>query len=704
MLLSVKRAVALLIEPGVIMMKTIVKIFAGLVVVFVIAVAGFFYTFDANNYRNEIASMAELATGRPVSIAGDLDVSLEYPWLGIKVSDITIANPPGFGHKPMATIDRFDINLKIIPLLLNRLDIDRLVLHHLKADLVRKASGENNWAGIVDDQAFGFSGLNIASIELKDSSLTWSDDGSGKQYKVLKMGVVTQAVAQDQPLPVEIKALVKSRQPEWQAGVNVKSRLEFNDSAAVVNANDLKLIIKTLLPDTRIGKASLVMAADSIINLESSSVKLNKARIATLGLNMSGSFVINDIFTEPVIQGPLTVGVFDAAKLADKFKVAMPKFANENSLKKISLTAALKTDFDSIYLDDIVANVDESELTGFFHITDSEKRVARYQLTMDKLRLNDYALADDTSATDEASFALQLIRSADLEGTLDAGSVMVDDAELSGFHVTSTVSNGIYHADPITMRVGENEVNAKVKLDVRDPSASLLVAKVNNADANAIINPILKSIAGDEVPTLIGLVDVDAHLVASGINWKSLTRSAKGTIKLDMDKVTVEGFDFDRTARGVVNDYGNRYDFRASKAFMSTFLADSVTEFDGLHATLDVSQGKIVNDDLRLVSEIVTVTGSGSIDFIGGSVDYRPVIDMNVENTANLRDKLRDHPMEYDVRGPFGQLAYNFDADRYDLLVGRMLIQEAKARQYKQINQQKKTRSKSSWTNAVSTK
>jgi hypothetical protein len=77
---------------------------------------------------------------------------------------------------------------------------------------------------------------------------------------------------------------------------------------------------------------------------------------------------------------------------------------------------------------------------------------------------------------------------------------------------------------------------------------------------------------------------------------------------------------------------------------------------------------------------------------------------MHVESTANLRDKLRDHPMEYDVQGLFGGLAYSFDTDRYDLLVGRMLIQEAKARQYRQINQQKKTNSRNSWTNAISTK
>jgi AsmA protein len=686
------------------MIKTFLKIISVFLVLLVVAVAGFVATFDANDYKEEIVTLAEALTGREISITGDVDVSVEYPCLAIKVNKIAIDNPPGFGKKTFATIDEFDVSLKIVPLLINRLDLDRLVLHHLKADLVKKASGENNWTGIVDEPTFGFVGLNIGSIELKESNLSWSDVGTGKQYKFLKMSVVSQAVKSDQPLPVEIKAFVISKQPQWQAGVNLKSRLMFNENATEFDANDLKLVIKALLPDTSNGKVSFVMAADSTIDLESGSVKLNNTRIAALGLDMSGTFAIENMFTGPVVQGLLKVDAFDAAVLAKNLKVDMPRFANESSLSRISLTTSFKTDFDSVYLDNIVASVDESELTGFFHITDMEKLIARYELTVNKLRLNDYTLAGNNPADNEASFALKLISGADMEGTLDVGSVVLDDAELSNFHVVSVIKNDIFNAEPITMLVGANELDAKMKLDVQDASAIMFVAKVNNADANVIINPVLKTIVGDEVPTLSGAADFDVNLKASGVNWEALKRSTKGTIKLDMQKIVVEGFDFDRAARKVVNDYSYRYDFRASKTFMSTFLADSITEFDGLHATLNLSQGKMVNNDLKLVSDKVTVTGSGYIDFINDSVDYRPVIDMNVESTANLRDKLRDHPMEYDVRGAFGDLAYNFDAGRYDLLVGRMLIQEAKARQYRQINQQKNTSSDDSWTNAISTK
>ena len=66
-------------------MKTFLKFFASIVVLLVIAVAGFVYTFDANNYKEEIAKLAESVTGRPINIAGDMDISL-YPWIGIKIN------------------------------------------------------------------------------------------------------------------------------------------------------------------------------------------------------------------------------------------------------------------------------------------------------------------------------------------------------------------------------------------------------------------------------------------------------------------------------------------------------------------------------------------------------------------------------------------------------------------------------------------
>lgn len=688
----------------VIMIKTLLKIFAGVVVLVSAAVIGIVYSFDANNYKEEFADLAEAATGRSLSIAGDVDISL-YPWIGLKVHDVSIENPDGFSDRAFATVGQFDVRVKIAPLLQRRLDIDKLVLHHLDLALENNTAGENNWSDISGasetgnvESKFGLAGLDIGSIEVMDSRITWLDKSSGKQFRISKLSLGTQAINTGQSLPIEMKAYVESNQPDWQAAVKATANLDMTNGQGVLVADDLKLIVKTLLPSQKMDTLSFVMVADSTIDLQAQTAKLNNARFSASGLVMSGVFDIEDIFSVPVIEGPIKVKAFKAEKLAKLFKFDVPKMSNERALNKISLSAAFKTDFETIRLDDISANVDDSRINGFVHIAAAPQSRVRYDLRIDQARLDDYIPVDNESVENESGLPLEIIRTIDLEGELEIASLAIGENTLEDVHVSSSIKNGFIKANPITMLVKGGELKAALQMDARKAPATAFVAELKNADADASINPLLKLVLGDETLTLQGPVNVDAALKAAGSSITALKKSARGTIKMNMDKVIVKGIDFEHASRAVVLDYAKRNDFRVSRTFKTKYTADSATEFNGLSATFKVSEGKLLNSDLSLVSDPVNVTGSGSLDFINGKLDYRPVIDMNVKNTTNIRDKLRDHPMQYHARGALGNLAYEFDADKYDLWVGRLMIQEAKAHRNRRIN----TQSAGSWENVLS--
>jgi len=685
-------------------MKIFLKVFAGIVVLLVIAVAGFVYTFDANKYKEEIADLAESATGRPISIAGDMDISL-YPWIGIKINDVTIENTAGFSNQTFATIGQFDVRVKIIPLLKKRLDIDKLVLHRVALDFEMNAAGENNWsdlAGVSEndnvESEFGLAGLTIGGIDLADSRITWVDVNTGKQLKLSNLSLSTQAISKGQPLPVELKAFIQSNQPVWQAAVKAKTMLEFNEDSAVFDAKDLKLTVKALLPNTEMEKVTLAMVADSKINLQTRSAKLTNARLGVLGLVMGGTFEVENIFSVPVIQGPVKIKKFEASRLAKHLNFDIPQMANTQSLKNISLMALFKTDFDTVYMDNITANVDESKVKGFVHITGLSQPVFRYELKVDNINLDDYRLVSNELERDEMPLPLDFIRAVDAEGVLDIEAVTVGDTELHKVHIASNIENDILNANPITMLVGEGEMKAAMRLDARETPAVSFVAEARQLDARASINPLLTNILGDDALTLNGLVDADVNLSAKGSSATALKASAQGTIKVNMDKVIVKGIDFDHASYAVVADYAERNDFRVSRTFNVEYVPDSATEFDSLRATFKASKGKLDNSDLLLVSDAVNVTGSGSLDFTNGKLDYRPVVDMNVKSTVNVRDKLRDHPMEYQTHGLWGELTTEFDVERYDLHMGRLMIQEAKANRNRRIN----SKSDNSWKNALS--
>jgi AsmA protein len=667
-------------------MKMFLKIFVGLLVVIVIAVAGFLYTFNANDYKEELTGIAETIVGRPVGIAGDIEISL-YPLIGIKIDDMTIDNPPGFSKKTFASVGQFDIKIEIMPLIQKRLNVETLMLNNLTVDLEKNVAGENNWSDLTGDSEShsarsesGLAGFAVGGVEMVGANITWLDSNTGKRLKVSNMKLATEAVIKGQPLPLTFNAHVKSSQPVWQGSAFVKTKLKFEDDSPVFNANELKLVIKALLPSSPLEKISVAMIADGEVNVQTQTAKLSKAKLSVLGLVMNGELGVENIFSVPVIQGPLKVKTFEAEALAKRFKITLPQMENAQSLKNVSLKTLFKTDFGSIYMDDILAKVDDSQVRGSIHITGMQKPVVSYDLDVDKINLNNYRVVDGGSDQGETMLPLDLIRSGELEGTFDVESVTAGEIELEKLHIISSIKDSILKVAPVTMLVGESEVQATIELDAREEPVGEVSVKVNNVDAKASINPLLKSVMGNDALNLEGMVNADANLKAAGTSMAALKRSAEGTITINMDKPIVQGIDLDHVSRFNVSEYANKNGFKTRKSFVTEYKPDRKTEFDNLTATFKVSNSKWVNDDLLLVSEKADITGSGSIDFINSKLDYRPVIDIKVENAVDIRDKLRNYPMEYHASGSFEKISHKFNVDKYELLVGRLLLQEAKER------------------------
>ncbi|MCK4894600.1 MAG: AsmA family protein, partial [Calditrichia bacterium] len=51
---------------------------------------------DPNDYKDEIAVLVKEQTGRTLSIEGDLELSF-FPWIGVEIGKVQLANAPGFG-------------------------------------------------------------------------------------------------------------------------------------------------------------------------------------------------------------------------------------------------------------------------------------------------------------------------------------------------------------------------------------------------------------------------------------------------------------------------------------------------------------------------------------------------------------------------------------------------------------------------------
>src|SRR5690606_636433 len=125
-------------------LKVLLIVVAAIVLLVAGAVLFLTVVFDPNDYRDEIIAAVNDATGRELTLEGDLELEV-FPSLRIAVGPAAISNAPGFGEAPFARIGAARLQLALLPLLSRRIEIGEARLEGLVLNLARNAQGRNNW-------------------------------------------------------------------------------------------------------------------------------------------------------------------------------------------------------------------------------------------------------------------------------------------------------------------------------------------------------------------------------------------------------------------------------------------------------------------------------------------------------------------------------------------------------------------------------
>jgi uncharacterized protein involved in outer membrane biogenesis len=101
-------------------------------------------TLDIERYREPIEARASQAIGRTVELAGPMSLGLAlHPTL--IVEQVSVANPDWASRPHLATFERIEATMALLPLLARRIEVDRLILSGADIGLERAADGRPNW-------------------------------------------------------------------------------------------------------------------------------------------------------------------------------------------------------------------------------------------------------------------------------------------------------------------------------------------------------------------------------------------------------------------------------------------------------------------------------------------------------------------------------------------------------------------------------
>jgi len=627
------------------MRKFIIAIIALLGIVIVAAlVAPFLIPLDW--IKDKAVAQVEAATGRKLTIAGDVSLSL-LPNVQVRVADVSFANRPGSDVAEMATLSSLALDVELMPLLSGDLVINEFVLIDPVIHLETDASGAVNWVMSAPKGETGMSGTDTGTAE--DSVATGSD-AAGSGLNSLRLGDVRIENGQ-----VTYRDGVTGQTTQL-SGINVTLAMPDLDSPFTAKGD---LVYQGQKVDFDAGMGSLQALSDG---------QSTNARFALESAAMNASFA-GDVAKGGALEGDVTLSIPSLRSLTAW--LAVPLAENSPAPESLTVSGRLAMNGDVISFTGAQIAADDLKASGDLGVDLSGQRPAiSADLTSDMLDLNPYlpqtqseqAAAESGGAgsdqaaggggqpeqwSDEAiDFSGLDLVDADL--AFDLAGLKVRAIEIGRSVLTIALKNGSARLDLVEAQLYGGTGSARIGID-RSGNRPAISADVLVSGVAA--EPLL--IAATGFDKLSGTGDIALDVTSTGQSQRQLVENLAGDGSILFRDGAFKGVDLAAMARNVSLD-----------SVIGAASGGGSTDFAELSATFRITDGVVRNDDLFMAAPLVRVTGKGNINMPPRTLDYtlylKPVADLQGQG-ASADNAGGGIPIL--VRGPWSNPRYEPDME-----------------------------------------
>ncbi len=694
-------------------LKIVISVVAVLVLVVIALAIAVPLLFDLNDHKDRIAAEVHDATGRDLTIDGDLDLTI-FPWLGVRTGAMSLAQPEGFpSDAAFASFSSANVRVKLMPLLLRReIQLDRIALDGLQLQLERDADGHDNWTDLSDRDGapeadveveteagdFDLDKIEIAGLSLTNARIAFRDAQAGASYTVENLNLETGEIRVDAPVEVTLDADISSGVPQLRGAIEFSGRVDYDKESG-----DVAIGIERALADLEggvlpVARLRVDFSGNASGNLETEAWRADElaldivarggqlpdrdfnamvrgaavadlaAQTATLtaltfegfGLNATVDGSATQIIDAPTFEGRLEVAQFSPRSVLGTLgrDDLIPETADPSALGHVELAGDVQATTSSIEVTSLVARLDASRLTGRVAVADFERQALRFELALDSLDLDRYLPPEtpdaedvDAGALDAVRVPADLIRGLDLDGVITIGDLRVAGLASREIQATIKAQDGLLRVNPATASLYGGTYTGDVTVDARGETPRIAM---NERLRGVQAGPLFEDLFGNA--RITGVADLSAELTAAGHTIGEMRPTLAGTVSFGFDDGAIRGFDLWHLVR----------DARAVLRNQPRPEHDGVqeTEFGKLSGSGAVRDGILSNDDLRADLPFMVVTGAGKFDVVQESVDYtlrvtvrdRPGVDDQVAIT-----ELKGRAIPVRIEGPLDELSYRVD-------------------------------------------
>jgi len=438
------------------------------------------------------------------------------------------------------------------------------------------------------------------------------------------------------------------------------------------------------------GANKTILSGDIKLDGKAQLVDISKMKLTSYDMVINGLFHASKISSSPEYSGQISIDKFSPKKLAATLGATLPEMKEQQALTSADAKLSFKGNQNAVTISSLEANLDDTSLKGSASVKNFKKPFYGFDLTLNQLNLDYYALAapaetagkapvtavskEKTAQTKAKStnpplFPVKLLRQLNLSGKLAINEFIAGKAKMSKVLIILKGKDGLVQLTPLKANLYQGTIKLNSDLDARGKTAKL---KIVNELKNVQIGDLLLDTTGSQ--ELTGAANISANISSTGNNSQNLTKNANGIVKLLVTDGHIKKLDILSTIR--------QADALLKGKSAPSESQDKNTQFAELKATLNIKNGVIHNDDLASKSPLMELTGKGYIDLPKEYLDYTLAVkllnSLKIDkNTEGSDFKQREIP--YTIKGKFSEISENAN-------ISKVLEQEVKRKVEDKIN------------------
>jgi AsmA protein len=614
--------------------KILAILVGGIIALLVAGLLAVWVWVNPNDYKARIAAAVKESTGRDLIVTGDVKLSL-FPWLAMELGPATLANPPGFGGEPFLTFKGATVRVRLFPLLVRHLDMERIELKGLDVRLRRNTQGHGNWEDLgrrhgaapnadADASAEGKSGeglSQLAGIRITDGRVTYPG------ITLENLNLDTGAMVDHGAAAISVTFDANRDEPDKAVSVNAKFALSMDSPSQRLRLAAVNVV--GLLDRPGDGRpARWEMSAPAIdVDIDGQTLAVPEFAFGYSNARLTGKLMATRILDDLGVTGSAMLAPLDLREFARR-RVELPKTRDPKVFAQLSANSDFAYDAGGLRLDHLQLQLDDTRITGNAAFS-GEPRALKFEVVADQIDVDRYRGEEGAAAPAAQAGAAATPKDTEhpmaADGVLSVGSVHFAGMDLTNVRASFASKDHVVHLFPVQAQIDGGRYSGDVTLDRR---GAVPVLSLDEHFVGIDVSRLLAN--GAYHGRLSGRGNMDLKATAHGAGLPAVLQTLNGHFDAYLTEGAVQGVDVG-------------YELARAQALINREPAPSRenthhTPFDACKMSAEIVNGVAETSDLAISSQVVRVTGQGSANLPSKAIDLRLLASVMKSPTATLAD------------------------------------------------------------------